>query len=305
MRLSRRAVIRRGMTAGIALAMPYRLGAQTGALIKKAIPSTGELLTPIGIGTNRYSVGPSEAARAPLRTALARFHALGGQVIDTAEEYGNAEGVIGDLTAELGIGEELFIASKVRMFGRAAGERSIEQSFARLRRDPIDLMQVHDLTDYAAHIDTLRALKGSGRLRYIGITTSRSGQHAQLQRLMTTEDLDFVQLSYSLEDRAAANRLLPLAADRGIAVLVNLPFGQGRLFRTVSGQPLPDWAGEFDCASWGQFLLKYIIAHPAVTCAIPGTRQEQHVVDNLGAARGRLPGAELRTRQEALFDSLA
>jgi aryl-alcohol dehydrogenase-like predicted oxidoreductase len=285
------------------MAIPAGVAAQAAALIRKTLPSTGEQITAVGIGTNRYSVGASEAARAPLRATLARFHELGGQVIDTAEEYGNAEGVIGDLTTELGISEQLFVASKVRMVGQAAGERSIEQSYARLRRDRLDLMQIHDLTDYAVQIDTLRALKAAGRLRYIGVTTSRSRQHAQIEHLMATEELDFVQLSYSLEDRTAANRLLPLAADRGIAVLVNVPFGQGRLFRAVGSRPLPDWAAEFDCASWGQFFLKYIIAHPAVTCAIPGTRQEHHAVDNLGAARGRLPDTELRARQEVLFDS--
>jgi aryl-alcohol dehydrogenase-like predicted oxidoreductase len=303
--VNRREVMRLGAGLGMACALPWGAAlSQPRGLIKKPIPSSGELLTPIGIGTNRYSVGRGEDARAPLRATLALFHELGGQVVDTAEEYGDSEAVIGDLADALAITDALFLATKVRMRGREAGIRSIEQSLRRLRRDPVDLMQIHDLIDYQTHIETLRALKAQGRIRYLGITTSRTGQHAELERIMAREDLDFVQLSYSIDDRAAAERLLPLAADRGMAVLVNLPFGRGGLFRAVGSRPLPDWAAEFDCSSWAQFFLKYIIAHPAVTCAIPGTRQERHVVDNMGAATGRLPDAQLRRRQEAFFDAL-
>jgi aryl-alcohol dehydrogenase-like predicted oxidoreductase len=279
--------------------------AQDTGRIKKTIPATGEQLTPVGIGTNRYGVGNSADARAPLQETLARFHVLGGQLIDTAEEYGSSENVIGDLSQNLGVNPEFFFASKVRMIGREAGIRSIEQSLTRLRRTQVDLMQVHDLIDYATQIDTLRTLKTEGRVRYIGVTTAGDEHHSEIEHLMSTDEFDFVQLSYSLNDRRAAERLLPLAADRGIAVLVNRPFGRGNIFRTIGNRPLPAWASEFDCTSWAQFFLKYIISHPAVTCAIPGTRTAAHALDNLGAAHGRLPDAALRNRMERLFDDLA
>jgi aryl-alcohol dehydrogenase-like predicted oxidoreductase len=304
MTITRRDVLK-SSAGGTLMLLGRSIGGQPAPLIKKLIPSTGEQITPVGLGTNRYGVGSSESARAPLRATLERFRALGGQLIDTAEEYGSAESVIGDLSAEIGVLESIFIATKVRMIGRDAGIRSIEQSFRRLRKDPLDLVQIHDLTDFDAHIGTLRDLKASGRIRYLGVTTSGTQQHAEMERLMLRETFDFIQLSYALDDRAAAQRLLPLAADRGMAVIVNLPFGRGDLFRAVGEQPLPDWAADFDCFSWAQFFLKYVISHPAVTCAIPGMRQERHAVDNLGAARGRLPDGSLRALQERYFDALA
>ncbi|MDH3420883.1 MAG: aldo/keto reductase [Gammaproteobacteria bacterium] len=306
MPLTRREMIGLGAGAAAAVAVPWRVPLpQSVSPIKKTIPSTGEQLTPIGVGTNRYGVSASSSTMTELRSTLARFHALGGQVIDTAEEYGRAEGNIGDLTHALGINDELFIATKIRMVGREAGIRSVEQSFDRLQRERLDLVQVHDLTDYSTHIRTLRDLKADGRIRYIGITASRHAYAAEMERLMNTGDVDFVQLSYTLDERRAASRLLPLATDRGIAVIVNRPFGSGSLFRRIGEHPLPDWAADIDCTSWGQFVLKYIISHPAVTCAVAGTRRESHVVDNLGAAYGRLPDAELRARQERFFDDIA
>ena len=306
MNVTRRELLQLGAVGAASALAPWSaLRPQSTELIKKTVPSTGEQLTPIGLGTNRYGVSTSSETMAGLRATLARFHALGGQVIDTAEEYGRAEGNIGSLTHELGINDDLFIATKVRMYGRDAGIRSIEQSFERLRREQLDLMQVHDLTDYATHIETLRELKATGRIRYIGITASRHGYAAEIERLMNTDDIDFVQLSYTLDERRAAERLLPTATDRGIAVIVNRPFGSGSVFRRIGERSLPDWAAEFDCATWGQFVLKYIISNPAVTCAVPGTRRESHVIDNLGAAYGRLPDAELRARQERFFDGIA
>ncbi len=299
MRLSRRALIGLGIGTAAAAAWP-----QSASPIKKAIASTGETLTPIGLGTNRYGVSASSNAIVELRSTLARFHALGGQVIDTSQEYGRSENNIGDLSHDLGINDELFIGTKIRTYGREAGVRSIEQSFVRLRRAQLDLGQIHDLTDYSTHIETLRELKAEGRIRYIGITASRHGYAAEMERLMRTDDLNFVQLSYTLDERRAAERLLPTAIDHGVAVIVNRPFGSGSLFRRIGARPLPDWAAEIDCSSWAQFVLKYIISHPAVTCAIAGTRREHHVVDNLGAAYGRLPDAALRTRQEQFFDSV-
>ncbi len=304
MRMNRRALLALGI--GAAAIQPWQaVLAQPVGPTKKTIPSTGEELTPVGIGTNRYGIGASAAGMADLRATLARFHALGGQVIDTAQEYGRAESNLGNLSHELGINGELFFGTKIRTFGREAGIRSIEQSFERLRRERIDLAQIHDLTDYATHIETLRELKAEGRVRYIGVTASRHGYAAEMERLMHTDDLDFVQLSYTLDERRAADRLLPVATDRGIAVIVNRPFSSGSLFRRIGTRPLPDWASEFDCTSWAQFVLKYIISHPAVTCAVPGTRRESHVVDNLGAAYGQLPDAAQRLRQEQFFDSVA
>ncbi len=300
MHLSRRALIGLGIGAAAATALPQSTGP-----VKKTIPSTGEQLMPIGLGTNRYGISPSSEGMAALRATLARFHALGGQLIDTAQEYGRAEGNLGNLSYELGINDELFFGTKIRTFGREAGIRSIEQSFERLRREQIDLGQIHDLTDYSTHIETLRELKAEGRIRYIGITASRHGYAVEMERLMQTDGLDFVQLSYSLDERRAADRLLPVAMDRGVAVIVNRPFSSGSLLRRLGERPLPDWARELDCTSWAQFILKYIISHPAVTCAVTGTRRESHIVDNLGAAYGQLPDARLRLRQEQLFDSLA
>ena len=299
MPLSRRAVIGLGVGVAATAALP-----QSASPNKKTIPSTGEQLTPIGIGTNRYGVDASSEAYTELRATLARFHALGGQVIDTAQEYGRAEGNLGELSHELGISNGLFFGTKIRTYGREAGIRSIEQSFERLRRERLDLGQIHDLTDYSTHIETLRDLKDEGHIRYIGITASRHGYAVDMERLMHTDGLDFVQLSYSLDERRAAERLLPTAVDLGVAVIVNRPFGGGNFFRRVGARALPDWASEFDCTSWAQFVLKYIISHSAVTCVVPGTRRDDHVTDNLGAAYGRLPDAGLRIRQEQLFDSI-
>ena len=306
MLLSRRDWLRitAGSSAALGLNPRALLALQANEMVLRPIPSTGEQLTPIGIGTNRYGVGASSEAYAALRATLARFHALGGQVIDTSQEYGRSEGNLGNLSHELGINDELFFGTKIRTYGREAGIRSIEQSFERLRRERLDLGQIHDLTDYSTHIETLRELKAEGRIRYIGITASRHGYAAEMERLMRTDGLDFVQLSYSLDERRAAERLLPTAIDRGVAVIVNRPFGSGSFFRGVSTRALPDWASEFDCTSWAQFVLKYIVAHPAVTCVVPGTRSEAHATDNLGAAYGQLPDAALRRRQEQFFDSI-
>ena len=219
--------------------------------------------------------------------------------------YGNSEAVLGDLISELGIRDRLFLATKTDMRGMVRGSDSYQASLDRLKTDKVELMQVHNLVNAASELAAMREWQQDGKIKYIGITTSQARQFDDMEKLMSSEKLDFVQLNYSLDDREADKRLLPLAADRGIAVLVNLPFGRGSLFRKTSNQTLPDWAAEFDCDSWGQFFLKYIVSHPAVTCAIPGTRREEHASDNFAAALGRLPDASLRKRQEQLFDNLA
>jgi len=303
MRITRRLLLETSAGAGAAATLGLSPLHAQGALVQKTIPKSGEEITPIGIGTNRYGVGSSEEARAPLRATLKLFAELGGQVIDTAAVYGTAEVVIGDLVRELGIRDELFFATKTDLRGVVRGAAGLKQRFDRMRTETMDLMQVHNLVDLANELAIMREWKEDGRIRYIGATVSTAGQYEDMARAMETEDMDFVQFNYSLDDRGAAERLLPLAADRGLAVLINLPFGSGDMFEKVAGQALPSWAAEFDCASWAQFFLKYIISHAAVTAA--RTRQERHVIDNLGAARGRLPDASLRARQEAFFDALS
>jgi aryl-alcohol dehydrogenase-like predicted oxidoreductase len=274
-------------------------------MIKKAIPSSGEMLPIIGLGTNRYGVGDDVEQRAVLRAALQRFHTLGGTVIDTAPSYRSSESVLGDLIADLGIRESLFLATKVdEAGGGAATHTQIEKSMRRLRTDKLDLLQVHNLVAWQEALPVLREWQQEGKVRYVGITTSRSQQYAELESAMEQEDLDFIQINYSLEQREAAERILPLAAERGMAVIINRAFGGGRIFEKVGEQPLPGWAQDFGCESWAQFLLKYAIGHPAATLSIPGMTKLHHVDDNFGATHGRLPDAEERKRQEAFFDSL-
>jgi len=311
MTLSRRDLVKIGASASAALALGVRPVLGRGSrdpltLIVRPIPSTGEEIPVVGIGTaRRYDVGTSAAERDPLRETVALFRDLGGKLIDTAPSYGNAETVVGDLVAELGFRDQLFLATKVRKEGLDEGLAEIERSFGLLKTDTFDLLQVHNLVDVDTQLATLRELKESGRVRYIGMTTSSARQYEQFADVMRSEDMDFIQVNYSLASREAATEILPLARDRGMAVLINLPFGRGRLFSAVGDRPLPDWTVEFDCESWGQFFLKYIVGHPAVTCVIPGTAKPHYATDNMGAARGRLPDAAMRTKMEEFYDGLA
>lgn len=274
-------------------------------LVKKKIPSSGEAIPVIGLGTNRYGVDGSESARAPLREALRRFHQLGGTVIDTAPMYRTSERVLGDLILGLGIRDDLFIATKTDTTGGPAeNDEQMHNSLEKLESKTVDLMQVHNLLGWRDALPVMREWKKDGRIRYIGITTSRENQYDEFEQVMRSEELDFIQVNYSLEQRKSAERLLPLAADRGIAVMINRAFGGGRLFDTVGDRPLPEWAADFDCTSWAQFLLNYAVSHPAATVAIPGMTKVHHVDDNMAAAHGRLPNAEERTRMEQFFDEL-
>lgn len=306
MGLSRRELLKAGIALGASMVLPRAdLFAQAGPLIQRRIPSSGESLPIIGIGTaRRYESAPTGAERAPLREVLRQFKELGGRVIDTAPSYGNAEAIVGDLVSELKIRDSLFIATKVGSRGRGAGIEELERSFRRLRTAKIDLIAVHNLTDTRTQLATLREWKQAGRIRYVGITTSRDRQYQEFERTMRAEKLDFIQVDYALDNRGAGERILPLAAERGMAAMINLPFGRGRLFEAVRGRNLPPWASEFDCGSWAQFFLKYIVSHPAVTCVIPGMARVEYVVDNLGAARGRLPDAAMRKRMESFIDAL-
>ena len=294
--------------ASLGLATTLALGGNAVAGLKdflqKPIPSTGEMIPIIGLGTNRYGVDTSESARAPLRAALKRFAELGGTVIDTAPGYRTSETVLGDLIDGLGIRDDLYIATKVDRQTRSDSSARIDDSFAKLKVDTVDLMQVHNLKGWKEALPLLRELKADGRVRYIGITTSRSDQYGDFEKVMRAEELDFVQLNYSVEQRESADRLMPLAADTGTAVMINRAFGGGRIFQAVGDQPVPDWAQEFDCSSWAQVLLKYALSHPAATVAIPGMTKAHHVDDNMMAGHGRLPDTAERKKIEDFYDNL-
>ncbi len=306
MKLTRRDFTRAGLGAAMLATIggsPALAGPEH--MIRKPIPSSGEQLPVVGLGTNRYGVDTSEAARAPLKASLERFHLLGGTVVDTAPMYRTSESVLGDLIGELGIRDDLFLATKAdRTDGADATAAQMEQSLVRLKTDMIDLMQVHNLLGWQEALPVMREWKQEGRVRYIGITTSRARQYEEFEKVMRKEDLDFIQVNYSLEQRDAAERLLPLAEDRGMGVIINRAFGGGRIFSKLGDTPVPDWARDFGCGSWAQFLLKYAVGHPAATLSIPGMTKLHHVDDNFGAAHGRLPTAAERKRQEAFFDSL-
>jgi len=281
------------------------LAAQSQAMLTRNIPATGEALPAIGLGTWQvFDVGGDAAARAPLRDVLRTFFAAGGRMVDSSPMYGSSESVVGDLCSELSICEPLFVATKVWTSGRDAGIRQMETSFKRLRVEKMDLMQVHNLVDVATHTKTLADWKARGRVRFVGITHYTSSAYAEVERWLKTGQYDFLQINYSLAERASAERLLPLARERRIAVIANRPFAEGAMFRRVRGKPVPEWAKEAGMATWAQYFLKWIVAHPAVTCAIPGTGRAEHLADNLAAGSGALPGEALRTRMAEHFDSL-
>jgi len=276
---------------------------QPGPLQHRPISRTGERLPIVGVGTwQTFDVGPKALERAELAEVLRRFTELGGRVVDSSPMYGQAERVVGDLSAELGLREKLFLATKVWTSGREAGIRQMENSIRLMRAGTMDLMQVHNLLDVDTHAKTLRDWKAAGRVRYIGITHYHAGAYADLERLLKTREWDFAQFNYSLAEPEAAARLLPACAELGVAVIVNRPFAEGALFRRVKGRQLPPWAAEIDCASWAQYFLKWILSHPAVTCAIPGTSRVAHLEDNLKAGAGRLPDAATRRRMAEYLD---
>lgn len=308
-KLSRREVLKLGVGVGAGLALgripAFAQTSSAPALIQRVIPSSGEMIPIVGIGTaRRYNVGPSAAERAPLKEVLRRFPELGGKLVDTAPSYGTAETVVGDLVHELGNRDKLFLATKVRKPNAQTGIQEMEASFKLLRTDKIDMIEVHNMVGIDALLPVLREWKAAGRIRYLGASTSSEQQHDAFARMMEKEKLDFIQVNYALDDRPSAERILPLAKDLGMAVLINLPFGRGSLFQRVGDRPLPDWAAEFDVETWAQFFLKYLLSHPAVTCVIPGTAKVEYLVDNLGAGRGRMPDEATRRRIESFYDAL-
>jgi diketogulonate reductase-like aldo/keto reductase len=279
--------------------------AQEKRIMTRKIPSTGEEMPAIGLGTWQvFDAGNDAAARKPLREVLANFHKAGGKMIDSSPMYGSAESVAGDLVAELGLRERLFVATKVWTRGREEGIREMERSFQRLKVQQMDLMQVHNLLDVDVHTKTLLDWKSQNRIRYLGITHYTASAHAEVEQQLKRQKYDFLQINYSLAERESEKRLLPYCAQNGIAVIANRPFAEGRMFGRVKGRPLPPWAAELGIASWAQYFLKWIVGHPAVTCAIPGTGKPEHIADNVAAGFGKLPDEKMRSRMAEYFDSL-
>ena len=273
--------------------------------LQRPIPKTGETIPAVGLGTwQAFDVAGDAAETAQAREALKALVDLGGRVIDSSPMYGSAESISGQLADELRVKAKLFVATKVWTSGKQAGIRQMEDSMRKLRVERLDLMQVHNLADAGTHLATMRDWKSAGRVRYLGVTHYHAGAHADLEKIIRPGDIDFVQVNYSLAEPEADRRLLAAAADSRTAVIVNRPFAEGAMFRRVKDKPVPDWAKEIGCASWAQFFLKWILGHPSVTCAIPGTRNPKHVADNLGAASGPLPDEAMRRRMSVYFESL-
>ena len=291
------ALLAAGAAGDAALGSRVRWAAAVGPLLERRIPASGEMLPAVGVGTWRvFDIGRAEAERAPIKEVLRRFVELGGRVIDSSPMYGAAETVVGEAATEVGVLDRLFLATKVWTSGRDAGVAQMEQSFARLRTKRVDLMQIHNLLDWATQLRTLREWKAANRIRYVGVTHYTASAYDELERVLRAEPLDFVQINYSVDERESERRILPLARERGVAVIANRPFAEGTLFGRVRGKPVPAWAAEIDCDSWAQIFLKWILAHPAITCVIPGTGKPEHLLDNMKAASGRLPDPAMRDR---------
>src|SRR6184192_291909 len=292
-----------GTTAGLLLPIGARAASQSSIMITRSIPFSGEKLPVIGLGTwSVFDVDLTPANRTQLGEVLAVLVKHGGRVVDSSPMYGRAEGVVGELAAQLHLLDSLFIATKVWTRGKEAGIAMMQRSMARCRK--IDLMQVHNLVDVETHMSSLRKWKTTGRIRYTGITHSQARGFYEVERTMRSEKPDFVQINYSVMEPEAAQRILPLAQELRMAVIVNRPFGGGSLFQRVRAKQLPDWAAEFDCRSWAQFFLKWIVAHPAVTCVIPATNNPRHLEENMQAGVGRLPDAKMRQRMVQFVSGL-
>lgn len=282
-------------TAASLLVVPSLPAQAKVSFLQRAIPSSGEMLPVIGLGTSGV-FNEASAERAPLEQVVATLVKMGGKLIDTAPAYGQAETVTSEIATKLKLHDKLFLATKVGTTGKTEGVQQMQRSLELLGKKPLDLIQVHNLADWETQLATLQEWKKQGRIRYTGITTSRTSAHADIARVLEKERVDFVQINYSLMEREAEERVLPVAKERGVAVLVNRPFGRGDLFTRVREKPLPEWAAEIDCKSWAQFFLKWIVAHPAVTCVIPATSKPHHMEDNLQAGLGRMPDEKMRRR---------
>ncbi|HEY1121909.1 MAG TPA: aldo/keto reductase [Haloferula sp.] len=284
------------MAGGLAMSQVTGQEPAATSMITRPIPSSGEKLPVIGMGTwQTFDV----ADPAPLEEVLKVFSELGGKLLDSSPMYGKSEQVAGDLIGKLGLRDKLFVATKVWTKGKAEGIAQMESSMKKLRAKPIDLMQVHNLVDVGTHLDTLRGWKKDGIIRYLGVTHYTASQHEAVEKLVASETLDFLQINYSLGEREAEDKLLPLAKDRGVAVIVNRPFAGGELFKKLREKPLPAWAKEIDCESWAQVMLKFVVSHPAITCAIPATSKVAHLRDNMKAGYGAMPDEAMRKRMVA------
>ncbi len=303
---SRRTLLRALAASGAATLLSPSIGAaQQGPVLTRMIPSSGEAVPLVGLGSwITFNVGDDVEARHACAEVMRTFFAAGGRMIDSSPMYGSSQAVIGYGLDRLGHPPALFAADKVWISAGDAGPQQIEESRRHWHIPRFDLLQVHNLRSWEAHLGTLFAMKEAGRLGYVGITTSEGRRHDELERVMREHPLDFIQVTYNVLDREVEERLLPLAAERGIAVIVNRPFRQGALTEALAKHPLPDWAAQIDCANWAQFLLKFAVSHPAVTCAIPATTRVDHVAENMGAARGRLPDDAMRARMIAYVESL-
>jgi diketogulonate reductase-like aldo/keto reductase len=269
---------------------------------KRPIPVSGEPLPVVGLGTwQTFDVGSEQSAIAPLKEVLTALDLHGGKVVDSSPMYGTSEKVVGELSSALNLNEKLFMATKVWTTGKENGIKQMEESMALLRRSRLDLMQIHNLTDWSTHLPTLRKWKEEGKIRYIGLTHYTESAYNRIEDILKKEPIDFLQINYSLTSTKADERLFPLAQEKKVAILINRPFEEGSLFKRAKGMELPAWVKEFDCSSWAQFFLKFILSHPAVTCVIPGTAKKAHVVDNLRAGYGKLPTAEQRKKMIQLF----
>lgn len=313
--ISRRDAVKVGVAAGVALTLGRSsafaldgMMSQAGALIERAIPSSGEKLPVVGIGTAiNYQTASTPAEIAPLTEVLRQFPTFGGKLIDTAPSYGNAEVVVGTSLAQLKNRDTYFLATKVSVRGggdRTAAAAQMEASMRRLQTDHIDLMQIWNVSNPELLAPLLDEWKAAKRIRYIGITSSSKGQYPQLEAAMRAHKYDFVQIDLAIDNRSSQDRILPAAAERGMGVLINLPFGRTSVFTKVAGKPLPDWAKDIDATSFAQIFLKYLVSNPAVTAVIPGTATIPFLTDNMAAAHGRLPDAAMRKRIEAWFDAL-
>lgn len=304
--MKRRELIKLTATASAMAMLPAwsSLSASSKNLITTRIPSTGQEVPSVGIGTVSFRGSEGSADYQRYRKTLETFHRLGGSLIDTSPNYGNSEQVMGQLMADLGIRDDLFLATKVDREDPQDGIERMNDSFENLGTEKIELMQVHNLRGTDEELATMQAWKEQGRFRYVGITTHTSRQYVEFEAAMHKHKLDFIQVNYSLADRGANERILPLAQDNGVAVLVNRPLGKGRLFNAVGDRELPSWAADIDAHSWGQVFLKYVISHPAATIPIPGTSKPHHAEDNMGAMVGRLPDADLRREMEIYLDAL-
>ncbi len=273
--------------------------------MSRKIPATGEDIPAIGLGTWQvFDAGDNAIARAPLREVLAEFAKAGGKMIDSSPMYGSSESVAGDLIAGLGLRDRLFIATKVWTRGREDGIQEMERSFKRLRVTTMDLMQIHNLLDVDVHTKTINDMKAKGRVRYTGITHYTASAYGEVEKWLKKEKYDFLQINYSLAERESEKKILELCRGKNIAVIANRPFAEGAMFQRVRGKPLPPWAAEIGVASWAQYFLKWIVAHPAITCVIPGTGKPEHIADNVAAGFGALPDEAMRKRMAAYYDSL-